>query len=168
MLGTTVPQYTQLLAPLRQLPFSDGTTITHPRLYFAPLVLFVVWGCLNSLTRLSSWRHLSLLAWFGGSSVAVLLTTRADAHRLMLLTVPLTLWAALGLREAVHVLRRAGVGRAVRHAMAVALIGSHLNSDILLVWGAPARPRLPGGRFSTKSSPCRVRSCSALTWTGKI
>ena len=76
---------------------------------YGPLLPFLVWGFAISLCNVRSLLHLTLLAWFVLSSVPLLLTTRVDAHRALLLLIPLTLWAAVGLREAAKVMRRANV-----------------------------------------------------------
>lgn len=97
----TLPQYLKVLAPVPRFDgLAEQAVLSDPPalpLQAAPLVPFAFLGLARALRR---WRQPAdqlLLAWFGGSSAIVLLTTRADAHRMWLLVVPLTIWAADGL-----------------------------------------------------------------------
>lgn len=97
----TLPQYLEVLAPVpRFVGLADEAVLSDPPalpLLAAPLAPFALLGLARALRR---WRQPSsqlLLAWFGSSSAVLLLTTRADAHRMWLLVVPMTIWAADGL-----------------------------------------------------------------------
>ncbi len=111
----------------------------HLPLFFGALLPLTGWGVACSLRRARSLQHLSLLAWFLASSLPVLLTTRVDCHRLVLLVVPLTLWTAFGLAEAARLLARARVPVPLRHVLALALLVAAFYGDSLLF---PARSQV--------------------------
>ena len=123
VLRARVPEYLDLMRP-RLEPGGPGfpLNIDPPplQLYFAPLVVFVVWGVLDALLR-RSWRDVCLLLLVAGCSVPLLLSNRVDPHRTALFVIPLTLFAALGLRQAALVLDEARVPRWLQHLLAVAL-----------------------------------------------
>ena len=108
----------------RRLSFDDVAGGDPPRLalVFPPLLPFVAFGLLRSLRRWRRPEHATLLVWVGVICGPLLLTTRVDAHRGMLLAVPLTLWAAFGLDEAGASMREAGVATVVRRSLGVALV----------------------------------------------
>ena len=119
----TLPQYL-----VRALPdpnadsvglFSDEEGLQ--RLYHAPLVVFLLLGIGRSLRRFYRWPHACLLSWALGVSVAVLLTTGADTHRLAILVIPICIWIGLGLADGARMMAAARVLVLLRHATALAL-----------------------------------------------
>ena len=124
VLVETLPQCYRLLSPLtmaspgHQSIFDDPPAI---KAYFAPLAAFTLLGFVVSLRRARQWGHAVLLAWFVVTVFPVLLTTRFDAHRTVLLAVPLCAWTALGAVETGRALTRLGVQRAARSALGVSL-----------------------------------------------
>jgi hypothetical protein len=56
---------------------------------------------------------LTLVAWLVGGGVPVLLTNRVDSYRTSMLLVPLAVWMAIGIVEAMNQARRARVPRAL-------------------------------------------------------
>ncbi len=135
VLQTTLPQYAGLLGPVIQAePLNDAFVTVLPQLYYAPLALFVAWGFLHSLVRLFSWRHFCLLAWFGGSTVPLLLTNRVDSHRMMLFVVPLSIWAAFGVWEAARACRQARLPVRVQLFLAAAVALTVVYSDLTLLY----------------------------------
>jgi hypothetical protein len=134
-LETTVPEYLGLIGPHPQsVPLADWDAPTLPQLYYAPLVVFIVWGFAHSLRRLRSWQHAFLLLWLAAATASLLLTNRVDSHRSLLLVVPLSLWGALGVWEAGRVMYRAGVPTGVQHLLAVSLALTVVANDLQLVW----------------------------------
>ncbi len=125
VLGRTLPQYTEILTPgprfeglAEQAVPSDPPALP---LLPAPLFPFAVLGLIQAAR---GWRrpgHLLALAWFGAGSVAVLLTTRADVHRMWLLVVPLTLWATQGLELCWRTVVATGRGPSARRLAAAGL-----------------------------------------------
>lgn len=97
----TLPQYLEVLAPVPRFDgLAEQAVLSDPPalpLVAAPLVPFAILGLVRSVRRWRQPAHMLLLSWFAGSSAALLLTTRADAHRMWLLVVPLSLWVADGL-----------------------------------------------------------------------
>jgi len=137
----TLPQYLGLIGPAIQAPPLNvpGEGFL-PRLYYAPLALFVVWGSLHSLIRPRSWRHFCLLALFAGSTLPLLLTNRVDSNRMMLFVIPISLWAALGLWEAAKVLDHARVPPRLQHLLAAALALSVVYNDVTLPHEQGSKP----------------------------
>lgn len=146
-LRMTIPQYAGLLLPRTDDPQGGAIVGLDPPplpLYYAPAFPFILLGIAYSVARMRNFPHLSLLAWVGGATVPLLLTNRVDAHRLALFVIPLSVWTALGLREAARGLQAARVPVAVQHALAVALLFSAAFSDVFLLHVAPAQiPRPP-------------------------
>jgi hypothetical protein len=139
VLETTVPQYLSIMGPVVSPPAQGAVMEYDPpalQLYYAPLVLFIIWGLAHSLSRRRSWRHLCLLAWVAGTTVPLLLTNRVDSHRSMLMTIPLSIWAALGVWEAARVLHAARVPRVVQHACAALLALTMIYSDVNILYYA--------------------------------
>lgn len=147
MVQTTLPQLYGLLRPTLQLDrLTDIDYLGRlPQLYYAPVVVFILWGLVHSLLRLRSWPHASLLVLMIGSAVPLLLTNRVDTHRSMLLVIPLSLWAALGVWEAARLMARAGVPRLAQHACAAAFVLTVVYSDVFLLHREPA-PDIPAAR----------------------
>jgi hypothetical protein len=127
LLKITVPQYLGIVLPFAH-PADPGAIIaTDPPLldlYFPPLAAFIVLGLAHSVARWRQAPHLSLLLWGAAISASALLSSRVDAHRLMLLVVPLSVWAGLGVAECVRILRCANVPVAAGIACGLALIAS--------------------------------------------
>lgn len=150
----TVPQYLALLTPrLQRGEAGLILTVDPPPLQFVygPLVLLILWGLAYSLARLRSWRHLSLLAWFAGSTVPLLLTNRVDAHRMALLVVPLTFWAAIGAGQGARVLAQAHVPRFLRHALAIALGLTLVLHDVDVLYYPEPIPPLAGRALAAEA-----------------
>jgi hypothetical protein len=112
-------------------------------MYYAPLVLFVLWGIAYSLRHLLDFRHLTLFALVVLPAGPLLLTNRVDSHRLMLVVVPITMWAALGIREAMRTLRAAAMPALLQHVVAIALIGSAVYSAVHVLYMDPAQSKEP-------------------------
>lgn len=124
VLSNTVPEYLRILTPLvrfEELAASPLRPDPHLLPFLpVPLVPFALLGLFRAAR---SWRQVGpmlMLAWFGAGSVAALLSTRADVHRMWVLTVPLVFWAADGLRVLWRTMAAAGWRR---HARRVALAG---------------------------------------------
>ena len=131
----------------RRLSFDDVTGSDPPRLalVFPPLLPFVAFGLLCSLRRWRRPEHVTLLVWVAVICGPLLLTTRVDAHRGMLLVVPLTLWAAIGLDEAAAAMRQLGVAAVVRRSLGVALVALGTWSAAVAIF-PPAPTPSPFGR----------------------
>ena len=144
VLETTVPEYLRLVLPsVNPAPPGALIAVDPPPLplYFAPLAVFILWGLGVSIGRWRAWPHACLLLWVGATSLPLLLTTRVDAHRMALLVLPLSVWAALGIRRAGCVLDRSGVRRWVQHALACVLLATVVWADVNLLYFSPARSR---------------------------
>jgi hypothetical protein len=63
-----------------------------------------------------------LIAWTAAVCLPLLLTTRVDVHRLMLMIIPLSLWAAAGIFRATQTMVACRVPAAVRVGCAVLLL----------------------------------------------
>jgi hypothetical protein len=77
-----------------------------------PLLVFALWGLVLSMI---DWRRgwpLLLIAVMASVTLPVLLTNRLDVHRLSLSSLPLIVWASLGLVAASEVMRSCRVPRA--------------------------------------------------------
>jgi hypothetical protein len=121
---TTAPQLFALLAPSTTELAPAAAMLENGRVvnpYYAPLVVFLLLGLGHSLVRLGSWPHACLLWCALGTTVALLLTTGVDAHRIAILTVPCAIWIGLGAKESHGVLSRLRVPASLRHLCAVAL-----------------------------------------------
>jgi hypothetical protein len=146
VLETTVPQYWREIAPdTTRAAQGAALTLDPPPLsmYYPPLVIFVLWGLGYSLLRVLDFRHFTLLACFILPSGPLLLTNRVDAHRLMLLVVPITFWAGLGVREAIRALRVARMPALAQHVLAAALIASVVYAAIYVLYMDPRRTEAP-------------------------
>ncbi len=131
----------------RRLGFDEVAGSDPPQLalVFPPLVPFVALGMIRSLRRWRRPEHATLLVWAAMICGPLLLTTRVDAHRGMLLTVPLAMWAAFGLEEAWTTMHEAGVAAVARRAVAVALVALGAWSAAVAIF--PAQPTTwPVGR----------------------
>ena len=147
ILGITIPQYVDRLAPvLSPAPSGSMIVMDPPPLpfYFAPLAPFLVWGAAVSIARSSERPHAFLLFWFVVGSLPILLTNRVDAHRLVVFVVPLSLWTAIGFVQAARRMKESGVPSSARAATAAALIlaTAAADVDLLRYHGGPPRPVL--------------------------
>jgi hypothetical protein len=134
-LHITGPQYLAFIRPsVQNAPLRDWDVPMLPNLYYGPLCLFIVWGLGRSLRHWRSWRHAFLLLWVSGVSVTLLLTNRVDSHRIVLFVIPVSLWGALGIREAAHVMTEAMVPRALQHLFAASLALTVASNDAHLLW----------------------------------
>jgi hypothetical protein len=144
VLAVTVPQLNQFLSPFELVDSSEQRIFDDPppiKPYFAPFAVFTLLGAALSLCRFREWRHALLLAWFGVSVAPVLLTTRLDAHRIVVSVVPLIVWTALGIVEAGGAAGRLGVSRRVR-----AVLGWLLAALLLVGTGSVVlRQEVDGG-----------------------
>lgn len=129
---TTVPQYEWFFTPARTVgtPGSEVLDFDAPRikLFFAPWVVFVLLGLSYSVFRWRDWRHATLLAWLVLCTPLLLLTNRVDAHRIFLLVLPVTLWAAWGVWDAARAMRFAGVPVVLQHILAGLLLFAALQN----------------------------------------
>ncbi len=134
-LRSTAPQYASLMRPAVQTePLNDNQFAgVLPQLYYAPLAIFIAWGCLHSARRWRSWPHACLLLWLGGVSGVLLMANRVDAHRTMLLVVPLSLWGGLGIWEAARVMRAAALPLWLRSGFGLLLAVTVFWSDVVLL-----------------------------------
>src|SRR5262249_46299896 len=140
----TIPQYTRLLTP--NLQETGGTMFQQDPpplpLYDPPAALFIAWGLLLSLSRWRSWKHQCLVMWVAATTVALLLTNRVDAHRIILFIIPLSLWGAMGVRETALLMGRAAVPTLVQHVLAgILVVAGLLNNVSLLCLAQPPEPK---------------------------
>lgn len=144
LLQKTIPEYLSVMLPS---PFGGAWTdrlvyTWDPpllQLYYPPAALFIGWGLLFSLWRWRDWKYQCFLLWLW-ITVPLLLTNRVDAHRLVLFLVPLSVWGALGVREAARLMCRAGVPVAAQHVLACGLILAGVLNDVnLLIPELPPR-----------------------------
>ena len=145
LIAQRAPEYLSVLvAPYgRQVHFDKVVFFDPPRLplFIAPLLPFLLLGLAASLRGLRRPEHATLLGWLLLASLPLLLTTRVDAHRMVMLVVPFSLWTAFGLAGAVAAFDEAGIGRRPRRALGVVLIGliAWLNAVAIF----PVDPRRP-------------------------
>lgn len=128
VLQRTVPQLENVLANafLPAVDRKQQLAGDPPRLPLlaAALLPFVLWGALLFLRRPWAPAHLATWAWTAAVVGPVLLTTRADIHRIMLLVVPAVLWGGTGLVEAGRTLDRVGAPRFLGHGLATILLAA--------------------------------------------
>lgn len=124
LVRSTAPEYIWLLSPHTDIiPEMVLSEPSRNPLYYAPLLPFIVWGCIYSLLRIRCSRHHGLLvAWFVLYTPPLLLCNVLNPNRTQLLIIPLLFWAAFGVQEAARLMRQAGVPRIVQHIFAVALM----------------------------------------------
>jgi hypothetical protein len=142
VLEITVPQYLEQLWPNVRRPGQGVALGLDPpplSLYYVPAGIFVLWGFAYSLVRFTDFRHLCLLAWVFGTTGPLLLTNRVDSHRILMFVIPLTLWGAVGVREAVRAWRAARMPSLVGHAFAVAAIVTAVYSAVNVLYIDPRR-----------------------------
>ncbi len=162
VLRHTLPE----LGALAALPLIARTTGTDtvgtdpPRLPYAwaPLLPVLLWGLGVSLRRGLEPEHLTLLAWGAAAIVPALLTTRFDAHRALLVVVPLAVWTGLGLADAATCLARAGIAPRWRAAaFALVVVGSGwCAADSITLREKPSFPYGPALQEEIASLPGRI------------
>jgi hypothetical protein len=142
VLEITIPQYMAFMSPtLKVYPPGERILSADPpplRLYFSPLLPFLVWGGLVSFVRLKSWtcawrcswRDTSLFLWIVLLTGPLLLTNRVDAHRIFLFVIPLMMWTAFGFGEAAGMMGRLRVPGAVQYLLGAALAMTVFLNDI--------------------------------------
>ena len=146
VLEVTVPQYIDTLWPKVDRPAQGLALGLDPpplSFYYAPAVIFILWGFAYSLVRITDFRHLTLLAWVGGTTVPLLLTNRVDSHRMVMFVIPLTIWGGIGVREAVRTLRAARLPAAAGHLFAIAGIVTAVYSAINVIYVDPRQVETP-------------------------
>jgi hypothetical protein len=109
-----------------------------------PLLLFALWGFVNSLAHMRRGWPLLLLAFLAATTLPLLLTTRVDIHRLSVAIVPITVWVAIGVVAAGRVARACGLSATTRHSMAAIFIvlAASSNSRFLFFSGPTDRSHL--------------------------
>lgn len=146
VLEVTVPQYLEQIWPDVRRPVEGVALGLDPpplSLYYVPAGVFVLWGFAHSLLRFRDFRHLSLLAWVFGTTPPLLLTNRVDAHRILMFVIPITLWGAVGVREAVRAWRSARIPSPIGHAVAAAAIATAIYWAIHVLYIDPRRLEPP-------------------------
>jgi len=111
-------------------PFSSQVSVISvvqtdpPRLPLYPqaLAVFVLWGVIATLRRPLAGLHPFLLTWAAAVCLPLLLTTRVDVHRLMMIIIPLSLWAGIGIHRATRAMAACRVSPAVQVGFAVLLL----------------------------------------------
>jgi len=141
MLKTTLPEAAAVVGrPFSSSPTSNTVVHQDPPLapfFFAPLLPFLGWGLVTSIRRWKEGCHALLLATALSATLPILLTTRADAPRMSLLTIPIAVWIALGLRDAAAAARNCGLDRRLVSAAGLALVVLAVLRDVSLLYPAP-------------------------------
>ncbi len=154
LLGKRLSEYFSVLGqPLKGAATVEGVLGGDPPvmpLLYGPLLPFLIWGFAISLCNVRSLLHQTLLAWFVLGSVPLLLTTRVDAHRALLLLIPLIFWATVGLREAAKVMRCAEIPLCWQHVLVGALIATATLSNATVLQ-YPTRPSHLAGQVLAKA-----------------
>ncbi len=117
VVSRTVPELLELMTPQTSRPSAEQLLHDDPprlALYQGPLALFVCWGAVESFRRRRRLLPWFFAAWVAAVSASLLLTNRVDAHRLSILVIPFTVWAAWGLRSFEELWAGIGVPRALR------------------------------------------------------
>jgi hypothetical protein len=144
VLAVTVPQANRFFSPFELIDSTEQRIFDDPppiKPYFAPFAALTLLGLALSIRRFWEWKHAVLLAWFAITVVPVLLTTRFDAHRIVLSVVPLIAWTALGVVECGRATARLGVPERVR-----AVLGWTLAALLLIGTGSVVlRQEVDGG-----------------------
>jgi hypothetical protein len=91
-------------------------------------------------------------------TVPLLLTNRVDAHRTMLFVIPLSFWAAFGVREAARVMDTARVPTVLQWLLALALIVAGAYSAVNLLY----YPHPPD------AAPSRALAAELATVPGRV
>ena len=121
----TIPELRDLLSPFDQAkPHSRKFSFDPLRLelYAKPLYPFILLGLLMVPRYTSRWTHTTLLLWAVLGCAPVLLTNRVDSYRTSMLLIPLSIWMAVGMREALNEARRVRVPRSLTSCVLLATI----------------------------------------------
>lgn len=128
MVRRTGPQLLDFLIPKLRLPGAGESVHSDPpilALYAAPLAPFILWGFVLSLRAARREPgQLLLLGWPAATIAPLLLTTRVDAHRMTIASIPITLWAVAGVLAAADLLARRDFLRRLRVPLATVLLGA--------------------------------------------
>jgi 4-amino-4-deoxy-L-arabinose transferase-like glycosyltransferase len=158
LVAQRAPEYLSVLgAPFgRQVHFDKVVFFDPPRLplFIAPLLPFLLLGLAASLRGVRRPEHSALLGWLLLTTLPLLLTTRVDAHRMVLLVVPFAMWTAFGVVGAVAALDEARVGRRPRQAVGVVLIGLVAWLNVVAIF--------PVDRRSPVQSPAMIAELAGL------
>ena len=120
---TTIPELQQLLSPFDQAPSRARRFSYDPlrlELYTKPLYPFMLLGLLMASRYTTRWIHATLLLWLLVGVVPVLLTNRVDSYRTSMIIIPLSIWLAVGIAEAINEARRARIPRVLVTCVPVA------------------------------------------------
>jgi hypothetical protein len=154
----TLPEFLERMTPQTVRPSVEQLQGDDPpplALYQGPLAIFVWWGALESFRRRRRLLPFLLVAWVATVSASLLLTNRVDAHRLCVLVVPFTAWAALGLESFDRVWAEMGMPRVLRvsfFCLVAALGGARVFQMLTLLEthlppvAAALRPVIEGSR----------------------
>jgi len=121
----TIPQMAQLLSPFDQAPAASRNFSYDPlslELYAKPLYPFMLVGILMVSRYASRWICNTLLVWLVVGCLPILLTNRVDSFRTSILIVPLAVWAAVGIAEAINEARRARIPQSIVASFLVATV----------------------------------------------
>jgi hypothetical protein len=108
----TIPELQQLLSPFDQAPPRARRFSYDPlslELYAKPLYPFLLLGLLMASRYTTRWIHATLLLCLVVGVVPVLLTSRVDSYRTSMFLIPLSIWLAVGIAEALNEARRARI-----------------------------------------------------------
>jgi len=111
-------------------PFSGKVSVVSviqadpPRLPLYPpaLAVFILWGVVAAMRRPLTGLNPYLLAWTAAVCLPLFITTRVDVHRLMVIIVPLSLWAAVGVFRATETMAACRVPSKLRTGLAALLL----------------------------------------------
>jgi 4-amino-4-deoxy-L-arabinose transferase-like glycosyltransferase len=143
VLDRTIPQYWWFLKPTTDHHVRGFLDSDPPRipLYFAPWIVFILWGLGHSLFQLRSWKHALFVIWVVLATGPLLLTNRVDAHRIMLFVIPFSMWAAMGVAQGAAIMTKSGVPRWMMHILAgVLIVLMFWNNITLLFYPKPKEP----------------------------
>ena len=139
VLEKTMPEYIHFFSP-RIIRHEPGEGIVnedppqHLILYYAPMLPFLIWGFFYSLLRIKYWKHAFLFSWVIIASVPLLLTTRVDSHRIFLFVIPLIMWTAFGICEAIFIMKRVKVFKSFGHFLAISFTFIVLCNNVHLLF----------------------------------
>jgi hypothetical protein len=112
----TLPQLSHLLSPFDQASPSNQHFSFDPlslELYAKPLYPFLLVGLVMTSRYTSGWMSATLLVWGVLGCAPVLFTNRVDSYRLSMLLIPLSVWVAVGIAEALNEARRVAIPRPI-------------------------------------------------------
>jgi hypothetical protein len=125
--STTLPQLSELISP-----FDQANPITRRfsfdplslELYAKPLYPLLLIGLVMASRYTSRWTHVTLLVWATLGCAPVLLTNRVDSYRVSALLIPLSIWIAVGIAEALSEARRAKIPRPLTAGLLLGVVAS--------------------------------------------